>query len=70
MDHRHGMFVRATESDSIRRWATLEGKSATMKEDLLRRAQSRPRRNRLVIVGSIAELAATLVHAYLHIRNR
>ncbi len=70
MDHRHAIFVRANEADSIRRWAALEGKSATMREDLLRRAQATPRRKRLIVATNVAELAAALVHTYVHIRSR
>ncbi|HEX5470522.1 MAG TPA: hypothetical protein VFW73_01485 [Lacipirellulaceae bacterium] len=70
MDHWHAISVRANESGAIRRWATLEGKSATTREDLVRRVEARPRRKRLIAVANMAEVAAAMVHAYLHIRSR
>jgi hypothetical protein len=36
VSHWHPHFVRAGRADAVRRWADLEGKSATMRDDLHR----------------------------------
>ena len=72
MCNRYPTFVRANEADIVRRWADLEGKSATMREELYRRfvPQYTVRRFAQVRFDYFAELIAALVNTWWHIRSR
>ena len=69
MDYWHPITVRAEEPDAAQRWAHLEGKSPTMREDLAQRyAPQKPtRRRRLSIAGIYCELIAVMLKAWWHI---
>jgi hypothetical protein len=57
--------LRAPAGDALRRWAEMEGKSPTMRDDLYRSARaSRPiQRIPIVVLATSGKLIAAFVHA-------
>jgi hypothetical protein len=66
MDYWHSIAVRGQQVDAVQQWAALEGKSASMSEDLYRRYQSGRNgwRDSLAAVRFLAKLSALLFHAW------
>jgi len=63
---RHYDIVRDAPSDVVRRWAELEGKSATTREDLWRRQLTRaqPFEVNAALITAAAEVLAGALHIY------
>jgi hypothetical protein len=63
---------RADCDDEIRRWADLEGKSATMRDDLYREHAPQPTLDRKpkARIGVLGELVIVVLEAWWHIRSR
>lgn len=72
MGHWHPNFVRAQEPDLVRRWADLEGKSTTMRDDLYRQyARHRTAGgNTRQFIGILGELIVTALDAWWLIDSR
>ena len=63
---RHYDIVRAAPSDAVRRWAELEGKSATTRDDLYRAQvpSLRPIKVKAELVFAAAEVLAGALHIW------
>ena len=72
MDRWHPNIVRADEPDVVHRWAELEGKSPTMREELYRHyvPQHTHLRNPIALIGVFGELLAALLDVCCHIYSR
>ena len=66
MVHRHYDIVRAAPSDAVRKWAELEGKSATTRDDLYRAqfTSERPIKVRSALIFAAAEALAGALHIW------
>jgi hypothetical protein len=69
MDCWHPINVRAERADVAQRWAQLEGKSPTMREELAQRYAARKpaRRRRLSNAAICCELIAVALKTWWHI---
>jgi hypothetical protein len=72
MHHWHDHFVRAENADDVAQWAILEGKSPTMRHDLLQRygAPSKPKKAAARRIGIASDIIITLLDAWWHFRSR
>jgi hypothetical protein len=72
MNNWHQNFVRATSSDAVHRWADLEGKSPTMRQDLHRRfAAKRASKQRAALkIVMLSKLIAAVLNAWWRARSR
>jgi hypothetical protein len=63
---RHYDIVRAAPSDAVRRWAELEGKSATTRDDLYRAqfTSAPPLRIKAAMIVAAAEVLAGALHIW------
>ena len=70
MDHWHPFIVRIERPDATRQWADLEGKSATMRDDLRRQRglHGMPLHAKYQQTALLAELLITVVDALWHSR--
>jgi hypothetical protein len=68
----HPESPRARSHDVVRRWADLEGKSETMREDLYRDNALRPMPSVKLQVGIsvLGELVLAAIEAWWHVRSR
>ena len=71
MDAWSTIDARATRRCAVRRWAALEGKSATMSEDLYcsRRRRVDFQREALRVTLCSAEIAAWMIHVWRLFRS-
>jgi hypothetical protein len=72
MDHRLDHFLRATSADNVIQWATLEGKSPTMRHDLELRfvAQPKAKNSAARRIRFASELIIGLLEVWWSNRNR
>ena len=72
MDYWHPIIVRAESSGMFQRWAQMEGKSPTMREDLAQRYSPRKpaRQGRLSNAAICCELIAVAFKTWWHIYRR
>ena len=71
MDCWHLPFERAHERNTVRRWAELEGRSATMRDELYQQyaQRSRKRRNLLTAGYASVEFAVVLLDVWFRVRS-
>jgi hypothetical protein len=71
MDTWHSLPLRAEAADPVRRWADLEGKSPTMRDELYRQHASRKSRTFQELPQALMaiELIAALLNGFWHARH-
>jgi hypothetical protein len=68
----HPKPMRRRQPSAVERWAALEAKSETMRDDLIQRYEA-PRFNqprRTLLLALLSELITAAIAALLHARNR
>jgi hypothetical protein len=68
----HPTPARSDEPDSVRRWAELEGKSATMQDELYQSQAPQPGKlpNPTGFICILGKLIAAIVESWSHIHSR